>query len=63
MLVTKLLREKLIYKIYIIIVFSNLKNLPFYRAMGFTLAFTFVVTPLVILFGFVVALDLVPGIY
>lgn len=36
--------------------FSSLKNLPFYRAMGFTLAFTFVVTPLVILFGFIIAL-------
>ena len=36
--------------------FSNLKNLPFYRAMGFTLTFTFVVTPLVIVFGFVIAL-------
>jgi len=36
--------------------FSNLKNLPFYRAMGFTLTFTFVLTPLVIVFGFVIAL-------
>ena len=36
--------------------FSNLKNLPFYRAMGFTLTFTFVVTPLVIVFGFIIAL-------
>ena len=36
--------------------FSNLKNLPFYRAMGFTLTFTFVVTPLVIVFGLVIAL-------
>jgi len=36
--------------------FANLKNLPFYRAMGFTLTFTFVVTPLVILFGFIIAL-------
>ncbi len=36
--------------------FSRLKNLPFYRAMGFTLTFTFVVTPLVIVFGFIVAL-------
>lgn len=36
--------------------FSTLKNLPFYRAMGFTLTFTFVVTPLVILVGFLIAL-------
>ena len=36
--------------------FSNLKNLPFYRAMGFTLTFTFFVTPLVIVFGLVIAL-------
>ena len=36
--------------------FSSLKNLPFYRAMGFTLTFTFLVTPFVILFGFLIAL-------
>lgn len=36
--------------------FDRLGNLPFYRAMAFTLTFTFVVTPLVILFGLVVAL-------
>ena len=36
--------------------FSTLKNLPFYRAMGFTLTFTFLVTPFVILFGFLIAL-------
>ena len=36
--------------------FSSLKNLPFYRAMGFTLTYTGVVTPLVILFGFIIAL-------
>ena len=35
---------------------SSLKDLPFYRAMGFTLTYTFVVTPLVILFGFIIAL-------
>ena len=40
---------------FIDFVFS-LKNLPFYRAMGFTLTFTAVVTPLVILFGFIIAL-------
>lgn len=33
-----------------------LRNLPFYRAMSFTLVFTFVVTPLVILMGLVIAL-------
>ncbi|MBD3679265.1 MAG: sugar ABC transporter permease [Rhodobacteraceae bacterium] len=36
--------------------FDRLGNLPFYRAMGFTLTFTFLVTPLVILFGLMVAL-------
>jgi ABC-type sugar transport system permease subunit len=36
--------------------FSTLNNFPFYRAMGFTLTFTFVVTPLVIIFGFIIAL-------
>ena len=35
---------------------SSLKDLPFYRAMGFTLTYTFVVTPLVILFGFIIAI-------
>lgn len=33
-----------------------LSNLPFYRAMAFTLTFTFVVTPLVILMGLLIAL-------
>ena len=32
------------------------RSLPFYRAMGFTLTFTFIVTPFVILFGFLIAL-------
>jgi len=36
--------------------FKTINNLPFYRAMGFTLTFTFVVTPLLIVFGFVIAL-------
>ena len=36
--------------------FDRLGNLPFYRAMAFTLTFTFVVTPLVILVGLMVAL-------
>jgi multiple sugar transport system permease protein len=34
---------------------SQLLNLPFYKAIGFTLAFTFVVTPLVIMLGFAIA--------
>ena len=33
-----------------------LGNLPFYRAMGFTLAFTFLVTPLMIVFGLAIAI-------
>lgn len=36
--------------------FSELSNLPFYRAMAFTMAFVAVVTPLTILIGLVVAL-------
>ena len=36
--------------------FQRLGNLPFYRAMGFTLAFTFIVTPLVIVLGLLIAL-------
>ncbi|WP_170766172.1 carbohydrate ABC transporter permease [Ruegeria lacuscaerulensis] len=36
--------------------FSELGNLPFYRAMAFTLSFTFIVTPLTILLGLVIAL-------
>ncbi len=35
---------------------SVLKNLPFYRAMYFTLTYTFIVTPMVILLGLVIAL-------
>ncbi|MEM1038380.1 MAG: sugar ABC transporter permease [Pseudomonadota bacterium] len=35
---------------------GDLGNLPFYRALGFTLTYTFVVTPLVIILGFVIAL-------
>jgi ABC-type sugar transport system permease subunit len=34
---------------------AQMLNLPFYKAMGFTLTYTFVVTPLVIIFGFVIA--------
>ena len=37
--------------------FVRLSNLPFYRAMSFTLTFTFIVTPLVVLVGFLVALN------
>lgn len=36
--------------------FKRLGNLPFYRAMGFTLTFTFLVTPLVIIMGLLIAL-------
>ena len=35
---------------------GEMLNLPFYKAMGFTLTYTFVVTPLVILLGFVIAI-------
>lgn len=34
---------------------ARLVNLPFYKAMSFTLAYTFIVTPLVIIFGFIIA--------
>lgn len=34
---------------------ARLLNLPFYKAMAFTLTYTFVVTPLVIVFGFMIA--------
>jgi ABC-type sugar transport system permease subunit len=34
---------------------AQMLNLPFYKAMAFTLTFTFVVTPLVIILGFVIA--------
>lgn len=37
--------------------FAELLNLPFYRALAFTLTFTFVVTPLVLLLGFIVAVS------
>ncbi|WP_298297701.1 carbohydrate ABC transporter permease [uncultured Litoreibacter sp.] len=36
--------------------FNRLGNLPFYRAMGFTLTYTFVVTPLMIVLGLIIAL-------
>lgn len=34
---------------------AQMLNLPFYKALGFTLTYTFVVTPLVIIFGFIIA--------
>jgi ABC-type sugar transport system permease subunit len=36
--------------------FSTINNLPFYRAMGFTLSYTFIVTPLLIILGFMIAI-------
>ncbi len=36
--------------------FGQLRNLPFYRAMAFTLTYTFTVTPLLIMLGLVIAL-------
>lgn len=36
--------------------FDQLGNLPFYRAMAFTLTYTFVCTPLLIILGFVIAI-------
>ncbi|WP_419913812.1 carbohydrate ABC transporter permease [Hoeflea sp.] len=36
--------------------FSRLGNLPFYRAMAFTLTYTFVVTPTLIILGLMIAL-------
>ena len=35
--------------------FTEIMNLPFYRALAFTLTFTFVVTPLVLILGFIIA--------
>ena len=35
--------------------FKEIMNLPFYRAMAFTLTFTFVVTPMVLILGFFIA--------
>ncbi|MEL6750506.1 MAG: sugar ABC transporter permease [Pseudomonadota bacterium] len=36
---------------------SEIMNLPFYRALIFTLTYTFVVTPLVIILGFLIAIS------
>ena len=35
---------------------SDVMNLPFYKALAFTLTFTFVVTPLVLVLGFMIAI-------
>lgn len=35
--------------------FNDIMNLPFYRALAFTLTFTFVVTPLTLILGFIIA--------
>ncbi|MEM8750855.1 MAG: sugar ABC transporter permease [Pseudomonadota bacterium] len=37
--------------------FSRIGNLPFYRAIAFTLTYTFVVTPLLIILGFMIAVS------
>lgn len=44
--------------------FAGLMNLPLYSALAFTLAYTFIVTPLVIVFGFFIALcvNAIPGL-
>ena len=34
---------------------GRMLNLPFYKSIFFTLAYTFVVTPLTIVFGFIIA--------
>lgn len=43
---------------------SGLMNLPLYKAMAFTLSYTFIVTPLVIIVGFFIALGVnaIPGL-
>lgn len=43
---------------------SRIYNLPFYKALSFTLVFTFVVTPLVIVFGLLIAVcvNALPGL-
>ena len=44
--------------------FSGLMNLPLYKSLAFTLMYTFVVTPLVIIVGFFIALGVnaIPGL-
>lgn len=43
---------------------NRIMNLPFYKALGFTLSYTFIVTPLVILLGFAIAVvvNTLPGL-
>ena len=43
---------------------GRILNLPFYKALSFTLAYTFIVTPLVIVVGFCIALavNAIPGL-
>ena len=45
--------------------FAKVLNLPFYKALAFTLTYTFVVTPLVLVLGFLIALAVnrIPSIY
>jgi ABC-type sugar transport system permease subunit len=44
--------------------FSGLMNLPLYKSLAFTLSYTFIVTPLVIISGFFIALGVnaIPGL-
>lgn len=44
---------------------SSILNLPFYKALLFTLTFTFIVTPLCIVFGFFIAVcvNTLPGLF
>lgn len=44
--------------------FHGIVNLPFYKALLFTIAYTFIVTPLCIVFGFIVAVcvNTLPGL-
>ncbi len=39
---------------------NRIMNLPFYKALIFTLAYTFIVTPLVIVLGFVIVVNAIP---
>jgi len=44
---------------------KSILNLPFYKALAFTLAYTFIVTPLCIIFGFLIAVcvNTLPGLF
>ncbi|NUB43692.1 sugar ABC transporter permease [Fertoebacter nigrum] len=46
------------------VAFTRMLNLPLYKALSFTLAYTFIVTPLVIITGFFIALGVnaIPGL-